>query len=388
MNMTGMRVTRQISLAVAAAVAVAAIAVAGAACGGGSSGTPAGTATPGPSPDGIPINIGKDDSANITGAGATFPAPVYQAWFDDYTRVARSVKINYQALGSGAGIQQLTARTVDFGASDAAMSDEELAKMPDAQHIPTVVGAITVAYNLAGLAKPLDLSGPTIADIYLGKIKKWNDPAIAALNPGAKLPDANIQVVYRSDSSGTSFNFTDYLAKVSPSWKSGPGVGKAPNWPVGQGAKGNEGVTGIVKQTPNAIGYVELQYAAANNVSFANVENSAGKFITPSSASASAAAAGVTIPDDYRTSITNAAGADAYPITAMTYLLLYKSTGKCSVQTPLVDMLWWAFHDSGAQKEVTDLFYAPLPSSLVSRVDATLKSLTCDNGTPSLRRAP
>ncbi|MGH2633235.1 MAG: phosphate ABC transporter substrate-binding protein PstS, partial [Tepidiformaceae bacterium] len=286
-----------------------------------------------PATGSIPADIGKDDSANITGAGATFLAPVYQAWFDDYhSKVAKGVKINYQALGSGAGIQQLTAHTVDFGASDAAMSNDELAKAPDAQHIPTVVGAITLAYNLNGLSKPLDLDGPTIAGIYLGKIKKWNDPAIAALNPGVSLPGATIQVVYRSDSSGTSFNFTDYLAKVSPDWKTGPGVAKAPNWPVGQGAKGNDGVTGIVKQTPNSIGYVELQYAAANNLSFADVKNAAGKFVTPSSASASAAAAGATIPDDYRTSITNASGDASYPITAMTYLLLYKSTGKCSVQ--------------------------------------------------------
>jgi len=384
---------------IAGIAALAAMVLAAAACGGNSSNaTPTSVPTrstaatlstsPGATANtaSIPANVGKDDSASLTGAGATFPAPVYQAWFDDYTSVAKGVKINYQALGSGAGIQQFTAKTVDFGASDAPMSADELAKAPDAQHIPTVIGAITLAYNIKGLSKPLDLDGPTIAAIYLGKVKKWNDPAIAALNPGVSLPGATIQVVYRSDSSGTSFNFTDYLSKVSPDWKAGPGTDKAPNWPVGQGAKGNDGVTGIVQQTSNSIGYVELQYARANNLSFADVKNAAGKFVTPSSASASAAAASATIPADYRTSITNATGDGAYPITAMTYLLVYKSTGSCSAQTPLVDMLWWAFHDPEAQKTITDLFYAPLPANLLPRVEATLKSLTCDGGAkPSLK---
>jgi len=369
---------------------VAALFIGAVACGGGSNSASATATSTGATavPGRIAADIGKNDSADVLGAGATFPAPVYQAWFDDYTKVAKNVRINYQALGSGAGIQQLIARTVDFGASDAAMSDKELSKEPDAQHIPTVIGAITVAYNLNGLSHPLRLDGSTIAGIFLGKIKKWNDSAITALNPGVSLPDNGIQVVYRSDSSGTSFNFTDYLAKVSPDWKNGPGVNKAPNWPTGQGAKGNEGVTGIIKQTPNSIGYVELQYAVANNVSFADVENAAGNFVTPSTQSASAAAAGATIPEDYRASITNAGGDASYPITAMTYLLLYRSTGKCSVQRPLVDMLWWAFHDPSAQKEITNLFYAPLPANLLPRIDATLQSLTCDNGTPTLRRTP
>lgn len=345
------------------------------------------TAATSPTSATIPANIGKDDKAQLTGAGATFPAPVYQAWFDDYNHgVAKGVQVNYQPVGSGGGINQFTAKTVDFGASDAAMSDDELAKAPDAQHVPTVIGAITVAYNLSGLSKPLQLDGPAIAGIYLGTIKTWDDPAIKALNPDAKLPSSGIVVVYRSDSSGTSYNFTDYLSKVSPDWKSKVGTTKAPNWPVGQGGKGNDGVTNVVKQTPNAIGYVELQYARANNVAFADVKNKAGKFVTPSVDSASASAAGVTLPDDYRTTITDASGDGAYPITAMTYLLVYKSAGKCSQQQPLVDFLWWAYHDQSAQKTVKDLSYAPLPAQVLPKVEATLKSLKCDDGSkPSLK---
>ena len=395
--------TRRGGLIAVALSALALTALLGAACGGDdstnttpvkaattaaastSAGSPSAAAT---SPQAsLPANIGKDDRAQLTGAGATFPAPVYQAWFDDYNKgVAKGVQINYQAVGSGGGINQFTAKTVDFGATDAPMSADELAKAPDAQHIPTVIGAITVGYNVSGLSKPLQLDGPTIANIYLGTIKKWNDPAIAGLNSGANLPNADIVVVYRSDSSGTTFNFTDYLTKVSDDWKTKVGTNKAPNWPVGQGGKGNDGVTNVVKQTPNAIGYIELQYARANNVTFADVKNKAGKFVTPSSESASAAAAGVTIPDDYRTSITNADGEKAYPITALTYLLVFKTTGKCAQQQPLVDFLWWASHDSSAQKTVTDLFYAPLPSQLLPKVEATLKSLKCDDGAkPSLK---
>lgn len=386
-----------------AAVAISALALAalfGAGCGGDDDNTTptkaattaaasASAATSGTTSATIPANIGKDDKAQLTGAGATFPAPVYQAWFDDYNKgVAKGVQVNYQPVGSGGGINQFTAKTVDFGASDAAMSDDELAKAPDAQHVPTVIGAITVAYNISGLSKPLQLDGPTIAGIYLGTIKKWNDPAIAALNAGASLPNADIVVVYRSDSSGTSYNFTDYLSKVSPDWKTKVGTNKAPNWPVGQGGKGNDGVTNVVKQTPNAIGYVELQYAKANNVAFADVKNKAGKFVTPSVDSASASAAGVTLPDDYRTTITDASGDGAYPITAMTYLLVYKSTGKCSQQQPLVDFLWWAYHDQSAQKTVKDLYYAPLPAQVLPKVEATLKSLKCDDGSKPSLKAP
>ena len=357
-----------------AGVALAALTTA--ACGGGSSTkTPAGSTA-------SSANLGRDDKAQLTGAGATFPAPLYQAWFDDYhAKVAKGVQINYQPVGSGGGIQQFTAGTVDFGASDAPMSDSELAAAPDAQHLPTALGSVVLTYNLQGLTAPLKLDGPSIAAVYLGKIKKWNDPALAALNPGVNLPDKDIQVAYRSDSSGTSFVFTDYLSKVSPEWKAGPGAAKAPKWLVGQGGQGNDGVTNVVKQTPNSIGYVELAYAKTNKLSFADVKNKAGKFVTASLDSTSAAAAGVTIPDDYRVSITDASGDAAYPISTVTYLLVYKTSGKCAQQTPLADMLWWELHDSEAQQTMKDLYYAPLPASLVPRVETTLKALKCDGGT-------
>jgi len=365
-------------------VAVAAAAVAFAACGGGGDGTGS-TATGEPGAAGaIPANIGKNDSANITGAGATFPAPVYQAWFDDYaSKVAKGVRINYQPIGSGGGIQQFTEKTVDFGASDAPMSDAELAKAADTQHIPTVVGAVVITYNLDGLAKPLQLDGDTVARIYLGTIKKWSDPAITAQNTGAKLPDKDIQVVYRSDGSGTSFVFTDWLSKVNADWKTRVGANKNPNWPAGQGGKGNEGVTAAVKQTPNAIGYVELNYAIVNKLAFADIKNKAGKYVTPTIDSTSQAAAGVTLPEDYRVSITNADGEKAYPVASFTYLLLHKNTETCSREKPLVNALWWIFHDSSAARTAAELNYAPLPQATLVDVEATLKSLQCE-GKPIL----
>jgi len=373
----------------AASIAVGAL-LAG--CGGGDDtaaatktsapGTPAATTA-----GGLPANVGKDDRASLTGAGATFPAPLYQAWFDDYNKgVAKGVQVNYQPVGSGGGINQFTAGTVDFGASDAPMSDDELGKAPDAQHVPTAIGAVVLTYNLSGV-QSLKLDGDTLAKIYLGTIKKWDDPAIAALNAGVKLPSADIQVVYRSDSSGTTFVFTDYLSKVSADWKTKVGTNKAPNWPTGQGGKGNDGVTGVVKNTPNAIGYVELTYAATNKLSFADMKNKAGKFVTPTVDSASAAAAGATIPAGYRVSITNADGDTSYPIASFTYLLVFKSTAKCSQQTPLVDMLWWVFHDSGAQATIKELSYSPLPKALLPLVEATLQGLKCDGGAKASLKA-
>jgi phosphate transport system substrate-binding protein len=256
---------------------------------------------------GIPDNVGKDDKADLTGAGATFPAPIYQAWFDDYNaKVAKGVKINYQAVGSGGGIQQFTANTVQFGASDAPMSDEELSKAPDAQHVPTVIGAVVVTYNVEGVNSPLKLDATTVSKIYLGEIRNWDDAAIAALNPGVKLPAEKIQVVYRSDSSGTTYVFTDYLSKTSPDWKAKVDE-QAPNWPTGQGGKGNDGVTGVVKNTTNAIGYVELNYAIAKKMAYAEIKNKAGKLVTPSVETASASA-GVTLPDDCRSRSRNADG--------------------------------------------------------------------------------
>lgn len=375
-------------IAVAGSLAVFSIAALVTACGGGSS-TPSSTGTAGSSaaPGGIPTDIGKNDSANLTGAGATFPGPIYQAWFDDYKHnVAKKVQVNYQPVGSGAGVTQFTANTVDFGASDVGMTDVQLAAAPDAQIIPTVIGAVTLSYNLSGVTS-LNLDGPAIANIYLGVIKNWNDPALTALNPGMNLPNVPIQVAYRTDSSGTSGVFTDYLSKVSDTWKAQVGASTAPHWPVGQGGPGNAGVAAVVKQTPNSIGYIELTYALQNKLAFADVKNKAGKMTTPTIDAASAAAAGVTVPSpQYQVSITNADGDSAYPISTFTYLLLDKSTGKCTQQTPLVDLLWWVFHDPTAQQDVKDEFYAPLPSSLLPRIEATLKSLTCDGGSkPSLR---
>ena len=326
----------------------------------------------------IAANIGKDDKANLTGAGATFPAPLYQAWFQDYNKVALGVKTNYQGVGSGGGIQQYTEKTVDFGATDLAMTEAELAKAPGTQHIPMVLGSIVLTYNLGSVTTPLKFDGETVAKIWLGKITKWNDAAIAALNPGVNLPTTDIAVVSRSDSSGTSGVFTDYLSNVSADWKTAIGVNKAPKWPVGQGGSGNAGVTNAVKQTPNAIGYVELNYAIANKLPFADMKNKAGKFVTASIASTSAAAAGVTLPADYRVSIVNADGDTTYPIASFTYILVRKDAASCATAKPLVHMLWWTFHDTAAGKTATDLNYAPVPSKALEPIEKTLMSLKCE----------
>ena len=326
----------------------------------------------------IAANIGKDDKADLTGAGATFPAPLYQAWFHDYNKVASGVKTNYQAIGSGGGIQQYTEKTVDFGATDLAMTDAELAKATDTQHIPMALGSVVLTYNLVGVTAPLKFDGDTTAKIWLGKITKWNDPAIAALNPGVMLPTTDIAVVSRSDSSGTTGVFTDYLSAVSPDWKTAIGVQKAVKWPVGQGGSGNAGVTNGVKQTANAIGYVELSYAITNKLPYADMKNKAGKFVAATIASTSAAAAGVTLPADYRVSIVNADGDTTYPIASFTYLLVRQDGASCAKSKPLVNMLWWVFHDSGAQKTATELNYAPLPEKALAPVEKTLKALKCE----------
>ncbi len=276
---------------------------------------------------------------------------------------------------------------MDFGATDAPMSDAELAKAPDAAAHPhgARLGGRHVQPLWRELA-PLKFDGDTVAKIYLGTIKKWSDPAIAALNTGVKLPDADIQVVYRSDGSGTTFVWTDYLSNVSADWKSKVGTSKNPNWPVGQGGKGNEGVTNAVKQTPNAIGYVELNYAIANKLPYADMKNKAGKFVTPTIESTSAAAAGVTLPDDYRVSIVNATGDASYPIASFTYLLVHKDTPSCDKQKPLVNMLWWVFHDKGAAETAASLDYAPLPEKVIPKIETTLKGLTC-GGQPILPKS-
>ncbi len=312
----------------------------------------------------------------LTGAGATFPYPLYSKWFDVYEKQT-GVRINYQSIGSGGGIQQITQRTVDFGASDAPMSDEQLAAAPGKLlHIPTVIGAVVITYNLPGIDKGLRLTPATLAGIYLGDITRWNDPAIARDNPGLKLPDTAIAVVHRSDGSGTTNIFTDYLSTVSPAWKQRVGKGTSVNWPVGLGGKGSEGVTGQVKQTPGAIGYVELAYAAQNQLPYASVQNQAGRFIEPTLESTTAAAAGAAqaMPADLRVSIVNAPGEQSYPIAGFTYLLVYQEQSDQAKGAALVDFLWWALHDG--QQYAKDLFYAPLPAEVVQKAAAQVSSIT------------
>src|ERR1044072_4654384 len=283
-------------------------------------------------------------SVSLQGAGASFPNPLYEKWWSEYAQHQPNVKIDYQSIGSGGGIKQLKEQTIDFGASDAPMKDEDLKSAPgEILHVPTVLGAVVITYNLQGVSQPLRFSPEVIADIFLGNIKKWNDPKIAADNPGVTLPAADITVVHRSDSSGTSAVFTDYLSKVSPEWKEKVGAGTSPSWPVGLGGKGNEGVTGQVKNTPNTIGYVELAEAVQNKLPVAQIRNASGSFVTPSidSVTAAAAASAAAMPEDLRVSITNAAGAQAYPISSYTYILVYKDQKDVAKGKALVDFLWW-----------------------------------------------
>ena len=302
----------------------------------------------------------------INGAGATFPYPIYSKWFDEYAKVDPSVRFNYQSIGSGGGQKQILAQTVDFGASDGPMSDENLSKAPGKiLHIPTVAGAVVISYNLDG-NPALKLDGETIADVFLGKIKKWNDPKIAASNSGANLPDKEIVVVHRSDGSGTTFIFTDYLSKISPEWKSKVGTNTSVNWPAGIGGKGNEGVSGQVKQTPGALGYVELIYAIQNKMPYADVKNAAGQFVKPTIESVTAAFGTANIPDDFRFSMTNAPGNDAYPIAGATWLLVYEQQKDAAKGKKLVEFLKWAL--TKGEGMAKDLNYAPLPGDLQQRV--------------------
>ncbi len=313
------------------------------------------------------------DSLLITGAGATFPFPLYSKWFNEYNKLHPNLKFNYQSIGSGGGIKQITEGTVDFGATDAPMTDEELAKAPDVVHIPTVLGAVVVVYNLPGVTA-LRLSPETVSGIFLGKISNWNDPAIAKENAGAKFPDKAISVAHRSDGSGTTSIFTDYLAKVSPEWQKAVGAGKAVKWPVGLGGKGNEGVTGVVKQTPGSIGYVELAYASQNKLDTAVIKNREGAYVKPSVQSTSEAAARVELPADFRVSVTDPPGKGAYPISGFTYILVHRDQKDAAKGEALIRFLWWAIHDG--QKLAPSLDYAPLPSPAVKKVEATLKGLT------------
>jgi phosphate transport system substrate-binding protein len=320
--------------------------------------------------------VASSQSVDLTGAGATFPYPIYSKWFADYAQSA-GVKINYQSIGSGGGIRQLSEQTVDFGASDGPMSDAELAnaKGGPVLHFPTVMGAVVITYNVPGLTRPLNLTGDAIADIFAGKITKWNDAQIVAQNRGVALPNSDILVVHRSDGSGTTYIFSDYLTSVSSSWSSTLGKGKEIKWPVGLGGKGNEGVAGQVKQTPGSIGYVELAYAKQNNLPYANVRNAAGRFITPSIASVTAAAASMKLPKntDYRISIANAPGKDSYPISSMTWILVYQNQPDRVKGTKLVNFLRWAYTDG--EKTVASLDYAPLPAPMVAQLQNRLKTI-------------
>jgi phosphate transport system substrate-binding protein len=313
------------------------------------------------------------DTLLVNGAGATFPFPLYSKWFAEYNKLHPDMQFNYQSIGSGGGIQQITNGTVDFGASDAPMKDEQIAKIPTVVHVPTVLGAVVVTYNVPSV-EHLRLTPETLAGIFLGHITRWNDPALAKVNPGTKLPAAALSVVHRSDGSGTSSIFTDYLSKVSPEWKKKVGAGTSVKWPVGLGAKGNEGVTGLVKQTPGAIGYVELAYANQNKLPTTELQNHDGRFVKATLQSTSEAAAGVEMPDDFRVSITDAKGKDAYPMASFTYILVTRDQADPAKGPALVNFLWWAVHDG--QRFAEPLDYAPLPKAVVAKVEAKLKSLT------------
>jgi phosphate transport system substrate-binding protein len=311
----------------------------------------------------------------LNGAGATFPYPMYSKWFSDYNKLHPDVQINYQSIGSGGGIRQVLNGTVDFGASDGPMSDEQLkeAKVP-ILHIPTVLGAVVPAYNVPGVSGELKFTPEALAGIFLGKIEKWNDPAIAQANPGVKLPDQSIVVVHRSDGSGTTYIFTDYLSKVSKEWEATVGKGTSPKWPVGLGGKGNEGVAGQIRQLPGSIGYIELIYAAENKITYGSVKNAAGNFVKASLDSVTEAAASVKgMPADFRVSVTDAPGKNTYPISSFTWLLIPEQAQDPKKGKIIADFLNWMVTDG--QKVTTELSYAPLPASVVEKVKAAIKKI-------------
>jgi phosphate transport system substrate-binding protein len=311
------------------------------------------------------------DAVLINGAGATFPYPIYSKWFDEYGKANPGLMFNYQSIGSGGGIKQITAKTVDFGASDGPMTMDQLTQAPGRiYHIPTVMGAVVIAYNVEGVVKGLKLSGDVLADIYLGKITQWNDPRITEQNAGVALPSASIVVVHRSDGSGTSYIFTDYLSKVSSEWKNRVGKSTSVNWPLGLGGKGNEGVAGMLKQTPNSIGYVELAYAKENSLPYAFMKNQSGAYIEPTLESTSKAADGADIPSDFRASVVNSPNPEAYPIASFTWLLIYKNMDDHVKGKAIVDFIRWAITDG--QKYAQDLDYAPLPPNVVALIQKKL----------------
>jgi phosphate transport system substrate-binding protein len=315
-------------------------------------------------------------TVDIDGAGASFPYPIYAKWFSEYDKLHPEVRINYQSIGSGGGIRQFTGGTVFFGATDGPMTEEQILAAPDrVLHLPTVLGAVVPVYNLPGVSAELRFSGPVLASMFMGKIVKWNDPAIAADNPGVSLPEIDITVVHRSDGSGTSYIFCDYLAKVSPDWKKTVGVATSVAWPAGVGGKGNEGVAGLVKQTPGAIGYVELIYATQNGIAYGAVRNFDGEFVkaTTAAVTAAAAAAAAQMPKDFRVSITNAPGKDVYPISSFTWLLFFQSPKDKQRARIMVEFMTWALTDG--QKLAPALGYAPLPEGVVALEMEALKKI-------------
>ena len=320
------------------------------------------------------------DALSINGAGATFPNPIYTKWFDEYHKKNPNIQINYQSIGSGGGIKQVTEGTVDFGASDGPMNDEQLKAYQDKHgspilHFPTVLGAVVPTYNIPGVNATLNFTGEALAAIYLGKVTKWNDPLIGDVNKGIKLPAEDIVVVHRADGSGTSYCFTDYLSKVSEEWKTKVGKGTSPNWPVGLGGKGNEGVTGTVKNTPNSIGYVELIYAEANKIPYGNVKNADGVFMKASLASVTAAASGAAkdMPADFRVSITNAKGKDAYPISTFTWLLIPEKFSDRAKRDAMKGFVTWMLGDG--QNYTEALSYARLPKEVVAKEKKALAEI-------------
>ena len=322
----------------------------------------------------LTLGVSAAQAQKLTGAGATFPYPIYSKWFSEYSAAHPGVQINYQSIGSGGGILQVTSGTVDFGASDIVMTDQQIAASKvKLVALPTVIGAVVPIFNVSGVSS-LKLSPDVLADIFLGRVGSWNDARIAKDNPGVKLPAESINVVHRAEGSGTTFIFTDYLSKVSKDWANGPGKGSALNWPKGLSAKGNEGVAGMVRQLPGSIGYVELIYAMQNHIAFAELKNAAGNWVKASIDGVTEAAASLTkIPADYRVSITNAPGANAYPISSFTWLLVPVKSADPAKGKVLKDFLNWMLNDGESQ--VSSLYYAPLPKSFVEKEHVTVNNL-------------
>lgn len=310
----------------------------------------------------------------INGAGATFPYPIYSKWFDLYSTINPDARFNYQSIGSGGGIKQITSGTVDFGATDGPMTDQQLAEAPGRLfHIPMVMGAVALAYNLPGVETGLKLTPDALAGIYLGQITKWNDARIASANPGVNLPEMPIVVARRSDGSGTTFIFVDYLSSISNVWKLKVGKGTSVNWPIGLGGKGNEGVSGLIKQTPGSIGYTEMSYAIKNKLSVALIANKSGNFIEPTIDTVSKAAAGVDMPSDFRVSLVNSSNPDAYPISGFTWLLIYKNQKDPVKGKMIVDFVQWAVTEG--QQYADDLLYAPLPQEVITMIQKKLEEV-------------